>query len=91
MWLSSVACLAFGVGGVNDNNMIVGTAGLTLGRRLILGAVCALALGALFKCFYHLRGLFGNYSRGEIFTRESVGQLRPESIRYGPILTAGAF
>jgi hypothetical protein len=74
--ISSVVCLAFGVGGVNYNNMIVGTAGLTLGHRLILGAVCALALGALFKCFYHLRGLFGNYSRGEIFTRESVGQLR---------------
>ncbi|MGB9407160.1 MAG: DUF2975 domain-containing protein [Terracidiphilus sp.] len=30
----------------------------------------------MFKCFYHLHQLFGNYSRGEIFTRESVGQLR---------------
>lgn len=74
--ICSVICLTFGVGGVSFDNMVVGTAGLALGRRLILGAVCAFALGALFKCFYHLRRLFGNYSRGEIFTRESVGQLR---------------
>lgn len=30
----------------------------------------------LFTCFYRLHQLFGDYSRGEIFTRDSVGQLR---------------
>jgi hypothetical protein len=49
---------------------------LTLAHRLILGAVTAVTCGVLLKCFYHLHRLFGNYSRGEIFTRESVGQLR---------------
>jgi hypothetical protein len=74
--VACVVCLTFGVGGVNYNNMIFRTAGFPLGQRLILGAVSAVALGTLFKCFYHLRRLFGNYSRGEIFTRGSVCQLQ---------------
>ena len=74
--LCCVVCAAFGVGGINYDNVKFQTAGLPLGRRLILGVVTALAFGVLFKCFYHLHRLFGNYSRGEIFTRESVGQLR---------------
>ena len=77
--LLGIACvvwLTFGVGGINHDDVILWVAGLTLGHRLILAVVSALAFGSLFKCFYHLRRLFGNYSRGEIFTRESVGQLR---------------
>lgn len=74
--LSCVVCVAFGVGGVNYDNMIFQTAGLTLTHRLVLGAVTALTFGTLFKCVYHLHRLFGNYSRGEVFTRESVRQLR---------------
>ena len=74
--LGAVVSVIFGVGGINDNNVIFGTAGLPIGHRLFLGAVTALAFGILFKCVYHLHQLFGNYSRGEIFTRESVGQLR---------------
>jgi len=74
--IGSVVCVAFGVGSINYDNMIFQTAELTLGLRLILGAVTAVTFGTLFKCVYHLRRLFGNYSRGEIFTRESVGQLR---------------
>jgi hypothetical protein len=74
--VSCVVCLGFGVGGVNYDNMIFGTAGVALGHRLILAAVSGLAMGTLFLCFYYLRRLFGSYSRGEIFTRESVGQLR---------------
>lgn len=74
--LSCVVCMAFGVGGVNYDNMIFQTAGLTLGHRLVLGAVTALTFGTLFKCVYHLYRLFGNDSHGEIFTRESVRQLR---------------
>lgn len=74
--ISCIGCVTFGVGGINYDNMIFGTAGLTLGHRLILGVVTALTWAVLFKCFYHLHRLFGNYSHGEIFTEESVGQIR---------------
>ena len=74
--LICAVCVACGASGISYDNMIFSTAELTLGHRLILGAVTALTFGILFKCFYHLHRLFGNYSRGEIFTRESVGQLR---------------
>lgn len=71
-----VVCVTFGVGGINYDGMIFQTAGLTLDHRLVLGAVTALTFAALFKCIFHLHRLFGDYSRGEIFTRDSVGQLR---------------
>jgi hypothetical protein len=74
--LGGVVVVTFGVGGINYDNRIFQSAGLTLGHRLILGAVTALTWAVLFKCFYHLHQLFGNYSHGEIFTRESVSQLR---------------
>ena len=74
--VSCVVCVAFGVGVVNYDNIIFRTNELTLGHRLILGAVTVVTWAVLFKCFYHLHQLFGNYSRGEIFTQESVGQLR---------------
>ena len=73
---AGVVCLTFGVGGVNLDNRIFETSGLGLSQRLILGAVSAFAFAALFNCFYHLHQLFGNYMRGQVFTRESVGQLR---------------
>jgi len=74
--LGCVVSVTLGVGGINYDNMIFRTAELPLGHRLFLSAVTALAWATLFKCFYHLHRLFGNYSRSEIFTRESVGQLR---------------
>jgi hypothetical protein len=74
--VGSVVDLTFGIGGVNYDKMILRTAGLSLGHRLALGAVSILTFGALFKCFYHLRRLFANYSRGEVFTREAVSQVR---------------
>src|ERR1700733_5896678 len=74
--LFCVVCVAIGVGGIDYDNVIFQTGKLPLSQRLILGALTALAFGVLFKCFYHLYQLFGTYSRGEIFTRESVGQLR---------------
>jgi len=49
---------------------------LTLRGRLILLVLNVLTFGILFKCFFHLRQLFGNYSRGEIFTTESSVQIR---------------
>jgi hypothetical protein len=78
--LAAVVCVVFGVGGVNYEGVLFQTGGLPLGHRLILGAVTAVAWAVLLKCFYHLWRLFGNYSRGEIFTRESVGQLRLSGI-----------
>ena len=76
--VASVVCVIFGVGGINFglNSPIFWTGGLTLGLRLLLGVVTAVTFTALFKCVYHLQHLFGLYSRGEIFTRESVGHLR---------------
>jgi hypothetical protein len=74
--LGCVVCVAFGVGGIDYDGMIFRTGELTLGHRIILGAVTALTFGVLFKCFYHLHRLFGDYSSGEIFTLESVGELR---------------
>jgi hypothetical protein len=74
--LGCVVCVASGTGSINYDSMNFSTAELTLGTRLMLGAVTALTFGVLLKCCYHLHQLFGNYSRGEIFTRESVGQLR---------------
>jgi hypothetical protein len=49
---------------------------LSLGQRLLVLAMAALTSAVWFKCIFHLDRLFGNYSRGEIFTREAVGQLR---------------
>ncbi len=80
--VGGVVVVTFGVGGINYDGGIFQSAGLTFGHRLILGAVTAVTWGVLFKCLYHLYRLFGNYSRGEIFTRESVGQLRKFGIAY---------
>lgn len=77
--LIGLVCVVFvtgGVGGVNYDNIIFRTAELPLGHRLLLGALTAVTWAILFKCFYHLHRLFGNYSRREIFTRESASQLR---------------
>jgi hypothetical protein len=78
--VAAVVCVVFGVGGVNYEGVLFQTGGLSLGHRLILGAVTGVAWAALFECFFHLWRLFGNYSRGEIFTREAVGQLRLSGI-----------
>ncbi len=51
-------------------------AGMPLHSRLLLLLVCALTSAVMVKGIFHLRKLFGNYSHGEIFTRESVGQIR---------------
>lgn len=49
---------------------------LTLRQRMLVLSMSATASGIMFLCLYQLRQLFGNYSHGEIFTRESVGHLR---------------
>jgi hypothetical protein len=75
--LAAVTCVTLGVGGINfDGGKAISTANSTLGHRLILGLVTAVAWAVLVKCFYHLRRLFRMYSRGDVFARESVNQLR---------------
>ena len=49
---------------------------LSLGHRLLVLAMSTLTSMVMIKCVYHLHQLFGNYSREEIFTGESIGQLR---------------
>lgn len=49
---------------------------LTLGHRMLVLAMSAMTSGIMFLCLSQLRRLFGSYSHGEIFTRESVGHLR---------------
>ena len=44
--------------------------------RVVLGFILALNCGVLFNCGYQLHRLLGNYSRGDIFTKESAGQIR---------------
>ena len=74
--LGCVVSVGFGVGAISYGSSRFSTADYAPGLRVGLGLVTALAMGALFKCFYHLQRLFGSYSRGEVFTRECVGQLR---------------
>ncbi|MDR3724009.1 MAG: DUF2975 domain-containing protein [Terracidiphilus sp.] len=44
--------------------------------RVVVGCILALGFGVLFNCGYQLHRLLGNYSRGDIFTKESAGQIR---------------
>lgn len=74
--VAAVVSVLLGVGGISYDDTLFQTAGLSLCRRLIVGAVTALAFTALFKCVYHLYRLFGDYADGEIFTRSAVGELR---------------
>ncbi len=75
--IGCIVSVVSGAGGINyGGNVIFGTAGLTLGHRLALGAVTALTWAVLLNCFYRLHRLFGSYSRGEVFTRESVRHMR---------------
>jgi hypothetical protein len=48
---------------------------LTVGGRIILALFAGFYGTVLFKGLYHLGRLFGNYSRGEIFTKDSVAQI----------------
>ena len=49
---------------------------LTLRGRFLVLAMAALMSGIMFKCFFHLHQLLGNYSRAEIFTAGSARQIR---------------
>ncbi len=49
---------------------------LSLGYRMAVLAMSAATSAVWFACIYQLHQMFGNYSRGEIFTREAVDHLR---------------
>ena len=49
---------------------------LTVRERLIVGGLWAATGGIMFMAVFHIRQLLGNYSRGEIFTRESARQIK---------------
>lgn len=57
-----------------NSSFVIGE--LTMPSRLLLLAVSALTFGVVFKCFFDLDQLLGNYSRGEIFTVKSAGRIR---------------
>jgi hypothetical protein len=67
-----------GVNGVEFNTSEVygATELVTNFDRVVFGFILALNCGALFNCGYQLHRLLSNYSRGDIFTKESAGQIR---------------
>jgi len=71
-----VGASLFGRGEIREFDLSVPLATLTLGWRLVVGAVAALSVGVLLKGLFHLQRLFGSYSRGEIFTTGTARDLR---------------
>jgi hypothetical protein len=61
---------------VNYYSQSIIIAELGLRSRLILAAIGVVTAAVLLKALYHLRRLLGNYSRREIFTANSAGQIR---------------
>src|SRR5262245_38841328 len=51
-------------------------ANLSVGARTLAFSLLIVGAALLLKGLYHLARLFENYARGEIFTRESVLQIR---------------
>jgi len=49
---------------------------LTGRDRVVAGILFALTWGVVFLCGFHLHRLLGYYSRGEVFSKESAGQIR---------------
>lgn len=74
--LACVVSVTFGLGGIEFGGAVFRTFELGLAQRLLLGVITFLTWGVAFNGFYHLHGLFRNYSRGEVFTVGSVGELR---------------
>jgi len=51
-------------------------ASLSVGARALTFALLTVGAGLFVKALFHLMHLFNNYARGEIFTRDSVRQIR---------------
>jgi uncharacterized membrane protein len=77
LFLPSCVALLLNRGGtIHSFNTAFVIAELSLPSRLLLLTVILLTFGVVFKCFFHLNQLLGNYSRGEIFTAKSAGLIR---------------
>lgn len=74
--IGAVLDIVSGIGGINLPGWFFNTATLSLGHRLALAFSTAAAWGILLNGFLHLRRLFSDFTRGQIFTRHSVRQLR---------------
>jgi len=78
--LVTTALLTNRVSSIDYFNIRLRVDELTLGQRLVVLAMSALASGVMFRCVSQLRELFGNYARGDVFTRGAVGVLRQLAI-----------
>ncbi|HUD21967.1 MAG TPA: DUF2975 domain-containing protein [Acidobacteriaceae bacterium] len=74
--MALVAVLADRGGSVGYFDLWFRISDLTPSGRLLVVAMSTLTSAVWMWCIYQLHQLFGNYSRGEIFTREAVGHLR---------------
>jgi hypothetical protein len=63
-------------------NVWFGVAELTVRARVLVGVLGAATLAAMFLCIYHLDRLLAEFSRGEVFSRESAKQVRQVGIAY---------
>jgi hypothetical protein len=58
------------------NGVAIVVSNLTNRERVVAGVLFALSWGVVFNCGYQLDRLLGNYSRGDVFTTKSAGQIR---------------
>jgi hypothetical protein len=73
---ASAGVLAGGGVTIRSFDLLFPVAEMTLPARVGLIGILALSLGVISKGLYHLIRLFDNYSRGEIFTTRTAGQIR---------------
>jgi hypothetical protein len=91
---AAVSAIAGRLTSVTFNGQSIALADLTSRARVIV-AILTLATGAVIaKALLNLRRLLGNYSRREVFTADSVGQIRRfgiSCILWGAIKALWAF
>lgn len=77
VFLMAMVAILTGRGDISFfDNCVLPLATLTVPTRLVLAVNTALMMAVGLKGFYHLYRLFGNYGRGDIFTKESAGHIR---------------
>src|SRR5258708_2176408 len=92
--VATVAIFAGRLTSVNFGSQSLVIANLGQGPHLLLAAIGVATAGVMFKALYHLRRLFDNYSRREIFTTDSTRQIRQfgiSCILWGVINVVWAF
>jgi Protein of unknown function (DUF2975) len=68
--------LAVGRGTIAYHGFFFQIAELSTTMRLVLAVLGVITAAVAWKCLRHLYRLFGNYSRGDIFTESSVAEIR---------------